>query len=29
VRSQPVPWYQPLAEMQAFSELTDGGLGGL
>jgi hypothetical protein len=24
-----VPWYQPLAEMQAFSELTGGGLGGL
>jgi len=24
-----VPWYQPLAEMQAFSELTGGGPGGL
>jgi hypothetical protein len=24
-----VPWYQPLAEMQAFSELTGGGLDGL
>ena len=24
-----MPWYQPLAEMQAFSELTGSGLGGL
>ena len=24
-----MPWYQPLAEMQAFSELTGGGPGGL
>ena len=24
-----MPWHQPLAEMQAFSELTGGGLGGL
>jgi hypothetical protein len=24
-----VLWYQPLAEMQAFSERTGGGLGGL
>lgn len=24
-----MPWYQPLAEMQALSELTGGGLGGL